>query len=572
MLDSEKRIKEKVIEIYTVIIYLLSVITFEIGFCNTSLIQNIISGKDIHYNFSICRILIYIVIFVIYFIFKKSFVEKAKEVSKNKAKRVIIYLSIAAIIISILFVILVASIKPELLRALVIGLMAVFLGSIFLVYVSNDITKNVIITLSTFGIIFTFATNYNHAIDEKRHFMSAFNISFLNFDYAQNPITDKQVEALPQLSKYTTIDEFLTKRYIPEITNEVNKEDLPSLPANYSAILYMPAALGITIARFLGGSIIDMYILGRIFNLIAYGILICIALKLLPYKKNIFAIIFLMPMMILLAGTYSIDGICMGLISIFIAYCLKIYKENDTISLKQFLILLLLFMITLLAKHMAYISIALIVFMLPLKNTIKKNKKYIPIMIIIALIVLVVGIFILLKILGLNLGTDSRGSGHINSSEQIKFLVNNPISLIILLINHIKDTLLNFNWYVLLHQQVFFTNSANCVMFIMLPYILYVSITEDDYNFKIKDKIIMILTFFATFIITSFPLYLSFTQVGALHIAGYQTRYILPILPLILLSLSNNKLKCEAKENRNMSISIVSGIFIFVGLLQLIIV
>lgn len=572
MLDSEKRIKEKVIEIYTVIIYLLSIITFEIGFCNTTFIQNIASGNEIHYNFSICRVLIYITAFVIYFIFKKGFVEKAKEVSKNKAKRIFIYLSIVAIIISILFVILVACIRPELLRALIIGLMTVLVGSLFLVYISNDIIKNVIVTLSTFGIIFTFATNYNHAIDEKKHFMSAFNISFLNFDYAESPITDKKVEELPQLSKYTTIDKFLTKRYIPEITDEVNMDDVPSIPAGYSAILYMPSALGITLARLTGGCIIDMYILGRIFNLITYGILICIALKLMPNKKNVFAVIFLMPMMILLAGTYSIDGICMGLISIFIAYCLKIYKENDSISLKQFIVLSAIFITTLLAKHMAYIAIGLIVFILPLKNTLKKNKKYIPIIVVIALIILLAGAFVVFRTLKSNLGGDTRASGYINSAEQIKFLLNNPLSLVLLLINHVKDTLLNFNWYVLLHQQVFFTNDASCVMFIMLPYILYVAITEDDYNFKVKDKIIMFLTFLAVFITTSLPLYLSFTQVGALHIAGYQTRYILPVLPLILLSLSNNKVKYEAKENRNMSLALTSGIFIFVGLLQLIIV
>ena len=157
-------------------------------------------------------------------------------------------------------------------------MMAVLMFNLFIIYISNNSIKNVIVTLSALGILFSIVTNFNHAIDEKKHFMSAFNMSFGNFDFEKNPITDKQIETLPQLSKFTTIDAFLKTRYIPEITHDVNLEDVPSTPANYSAILYIPSAIGMALARVMGGSIIDMYILGRIFNLIAYGVLICIAL------------------------------------------------------------------------------------------------------------------------------------------------------------------------------------------------------------------------------------------------------------------------------------------------------
>jgi uncharacterized membrane protein len=37
-------------------------------------------------------------------------------------------------------------------------------------------------------------------------------------------------------------------------------DDIPSLPATYSQIAYVPAGIGIAIARLLKGSIIDMYI------------------------------------------------------------------------------------------------------------------------------------------------------------------------------------------------------------------------------------------------------------------------------------------------------------------------
>ena len=103
-------------------------------------------------------------------------------------------------------------------------------------------------------------------------------------------------------------------------------------------------------------------------------------------------------------------------------------------------------------------------------------------------------------------------------------------------------------------------------------YILYVSLTETDYVFKIKDKIIMAISFLMVWGMTSLALYLTFTQVGALHVAGYQTRYILPILPLVLFSIANNKVITNKTENRNMNIAITYSIFILIAIIQLIIV
>lgn len=567
-------ITDKTIRIYTLIIIILAIASFELGYFNAEFLNKIITNADNgSYNFSVCRIVVYILIITLYFTFRKKFVEEAIKVSENKFKRIFIYIaSISAIAITIVALVICLN-KPVIFRAMSIGILTVLLGNLFVIYVSNNHVKNIVVTLSTFGIIFSITTNFNHAIDEKKHFMEAFNIAFLNLNYVDEPITDKKIEELPQLSKYTLIDNFMKQPYKPEITHEVDKQDVPSTPAEYPTVFYIPSAIGIAVGTALGGSIIDIYILGRLCNLILYGVLICIALKIMPFKKNIFSIVFLMPMTILLAGTYSIDGVCIALVSIFVAYCLRIYNESKIISLKQFAILSGIFLVTLLAKNMAYITICLIIFILPLKNTLKKYKKYIPIVVIITIILVIGVVFFALHLKRTRLsGGDTRGTGHINSEEQIEFLINNPLSCVELAINHIKDTLINYDWYGMLHSSIFFTVESRHLWLPMMLFILYISLTEDDINFKIKEKIIFILTFLATVALTSLPLYLTFTEVGAMHIQGYQTRYILPVLPLILMSISNNKVKGSKNKNRNMNIAIANGVFIILGIAQLIIV
>lgn len=74
-------------------------------------------------------------------------------------------------------------------------------------------------------------------------------------------------------------------------------------------------------------------------------------------------------------------------------------------------------------------------------------------------------------------------------------------------------------------------------------FIVYVGITDDSKNFNKREKIIFIITAILTIIMTTTALYLSYTPVGKENVVGYQMRYIFPILPLILMCLSNDKIK-----------------------------
>lgn len=568
-----KNFSKKNITIYTVIILLVAMIIFEMGYCNPNFVKSIIKGGEVEYNLSLCRIVIYVLFIVTYLIFKDKFIDLAIETMNNKYKRILTYTAILGMILFFTIVgINLYKTKLVALREESIKLILTLLITLFIIYISNNVQKNVIVVACTFGIVFTFTTSFNHAIDEKTHFMSALNISFLNFDYSENPITDKKIEQLPQLSKFTVIDEFLKNNYTPDVSNEVDRSDIPSNPTTYNFIAYLPSALGIVIARILKGSIIDIYIVGRLMNLIIYTVLVYIAIKLLPYKKNIFFVIACMPYMLLLASSYSIDGLCLGTIYIFVAYCLKLYKQCETISLKQFGILTVLFVIAMLGKGTGYVLICLLVFMLPLYKTIKKNKKYMPIMVTCGIIVLLLVMFFILYMKNTKITSsgDTRGGNGINPLEQLNVVLTHPIFDAKLAMHHIKVTLLSFGWYSNLHQNTFFTEDNGYTMFVLMLFVLYIALTEDDHNFKIKDKVILILTFLAVYGMTSAILYLSFTPVGVLYVSGYQTRYIFPILPLLLSCISNNKVKCIKSENRNMNISIGTGIFLIIGLLQLI--
>lgn len=560
-----KLINKKTITIYTIAIFILSVLVFEIGYCNCLNIERWISNKEFAYNFSVCRIVMYILCAIMCFLVRKKILQEAIDMAKHKYKRVLIYTTIITtllIFILTILVVIIANIKPILFRAISIGLLTIFAGNIFMIYVSNNIIKNTILLSATFGAIFSITTTYNHFLDEKKHFMTAFNIAYGNFDYSNNPVTDKKIEQLPQVAKFSIIDDFLQGNFKAELTHEVNKEDIPSTPANYNPLLYMAPALGIFIAKTLGGSIIDLYIMGRLFNLALYTVLICLALKLLPYKRNIFSVVFFMPMAVILAASYSIDGICIGCVSLFIAYCLKLKAEKETIGIRDFIYLIAMFIVLLLAKSMAYIMVAFISLMLPVIPTLKKNKKYLPIIITLTIMSCILLVALAIHVKNTKISSDTRGGSNIDVARQLDNLTHNPVADIQLIIEHMKTSLLNIDWYISIYTPVFFTQYASFLVIPMMLFVLYISITEDDYIFTIKDKIILISSYVFVFLMTSLILYLSFTEVAANNIKGYQSRYIIPILPLVLMCFSNTRFTYNKSNNRNLNIAIINAMFL----------
>ena len=551
-------LKNNLIKVITLLLILITLI-YELFYCN----GQIFYGEK--YNFSLCRIILYIAFIIIFVIFKNKFLDNIASSFENKLKKIIIIIYMFSLILAIPICVLIG-IKTTLV-VMAVCMISVLMSGIFILLVSEDLIKNTILIGFTFGLIFCITTNFNHALDERRHFMTSFNISFGNFDYEENYITDEAVLKIEQLQKFNVANKLFSIKYEPNITNEIVL-DTPSAPADYSFIIYIPSAIGILLARILKASLLDMYILGRVFNLIAYIILSCIILKSLPFKENVFFIVINMPLIILLAASYSIDGMCVVLVLLFIAYCLKLYEQKDNIKMRQIIMLMILGGLMLAAKSMGYVGVGLLIFILPILKIIKDNKKYIPIL---AIIVIIFCTILVSLILNTQIGSDDRGA-NTNSGGQVQNILSNPFSLIKVYKNHILNSILDISWYMQLNPAVYFYDIYKIVFLFIIALLVLTSINDDSKIFKIKEKIIFIISFLVVYFVTSLALYIGFTQVGAENIAGYQTRYIIPILPLLLMCCSNNTIKVKIKGNEKILVSIILGIIIMVDIIGLIVV
>ena len=107
----------------------------------------------------------------------------------------------------------------------------------------------------------------------------------------------------------------------------------------YYPIIYLAPSIGITIGRLMKLNFIQLYYLGRCFNLFAYIFLILIALKITPKYKELMLLIASLPMCLHQAVSYSYDVVINGMSFVFVAYTFLLIYREDGVTWKDALVL-----------------------------------------------------------------------------------------------------------------------------------------------------------------------------------------------------------------------------------------
>ena len=166
------------------------------------------------------------------------------------------------------------------------------------------------------------------------------------------------------------IRNFDEKVNVDEITSSMTREPQYSksemLPEKISLsfIRHFPATIGILVGILMGVPSYWVLFLGELFALIFYVAVCYKALQIMPIKKELFAVIMLMPMALHQAGSLNYDAVVIPLIFFMIAYVFKL-KYQDEIGLKDFVKLLVLWAIITYIK-MPYAFLILLLLILPL--------------------------------------------------------------------------------------------------------------------------------------------------------------------------------------------------------------
>lgn len=218
------------------------------------------------------------------------------------------------------------------------------------------------------GILYIILILPNFKPDEDQHAWRAYDVS-------QGNLISGEIVYPSDYWTYGTLEMTNYEQYEKALkvkTDYNNTVSSTSAAGGYYFMNYIPAALGIVIARVLGLNITVANIISRTMNYIVFLLLGYSAIRILTKGKFIMFVYLLNPMVLYMASAISADSLINSFSILFIAYALELIDNKKTVTVKQFAILLCLLWIPVRGK-IVYLPLILLLFPL-LRNNI--HQKY----------------------------------------------------------------------------------------------------------------------------------------------------------------------------------------------------
>jgi uncharacterized membrane protein len=301
----------------------------------------------------------------------------------------------------------------------------------------------------------------------------------------------------------------------------------------YSPALLFPQAMTMRIlGRSVNLSTLPVFYLSRLANLLSYLVLTWLAVRLMPFGKWILFVLVISPMALFQAATITPDAISNGIGFLFIAGCLRVARDQE-IGWRHVGSLVLLVFLLFLAK-VNLIVLILLPFLLISPSQFASKKFYFFLLIITL-------VFFSVEVAGWNL-IASRNLTSVfleeaNPQAQLLYILGHPLAFLQTLV---KDIVANGPLYLQSwingYGYYYWTPPFIVAFFYLLSLVVVTFIDSTNAQVGKKDRVVFLLLFVASYLVTIVSLYTSFTPVGSDQIFGVQGRYFIPLaLPLVLI-------------------------------------
>jgi uncharacterized membrane protein len=400
--------------------------------------------------------------------------------------------------------------------------------------------KFVILILLLFGVVAALNVPLSAGYDEETHFIRAWEMAHYYF------IPNEQLGAqLPFPAIYWELSyrrQPIVQAVEPGFWSKYEGLSLDShdyIYANvetrsvYSPALLLPQALTL---RLLGLSMrlpaLTVYYACRFIGLLCYLLLGWLAVRFIPFGKWLLAVLIAAPMALFQASTISADTISNGIGFFFLGCTLAIANRKE-LGWKEWAALAGLIALLFLAK-VNLVFLALLPFLLTPPSKYRMKGGYV------LLGFLVLALF-LVEVGGWNLLAYSRFTRALQGADptqQILFILSSPLLFIkIIALDVWTNTLAYLQGWVGVYGYDYWPVPGLTYILFPLAVIASLFLEEAPSLPDKKTRLVLILLFALGYLLTIISLYIAFTPVKSLVVAGVQGRYFTPIMPLLLLAL-----------------------------------
>lgn len=300
----------------------------------------------------------------------------------------------------------------------------------------------------------------------------------------------------------------------------------------YSPISYIPQLVGFSIGKVVNAGPYFIGMLGRAFNLIFYILLGYFAIKIMPRGKLFYLLILLSPNMLQLATTLSADAFTNAVFLLLLAVIMKIRLNNEKVSYKYEILIIILSIIISLCK-ISYAPLVALVFLIK-KDQYKRGakEKYL-------FAILTVGLSLLFAMLWMN---SAEATLYLSSSIpelQKEFILSHPFGYLIIMFRTIVETFVESTEALFVGSRMYHSQLIipAVVSFAYVGLVLMASKKKEKTpkeKLNISERGVVGLVCIAILVLILTALYMQATAlwsgIGYPTVTGLQGRYFIPIV------------------------------------------
>ena len=304
---------------------------------------------------------------------------------------------------------------------------------------------------------------------------------------------------------------------------------LASIDGNiFTIVAYIPAALGMIVARGLNLTFRSVTLFGRLFNLLFYSFLIYLSLRNIKKGRLALAVFAMFPTNVFLASVYSYDSWITGFTVLGCSFVLRALENRETTNTKCFIGSVISFVLAFSPKPVYFPLVFISLIILSSKE--KVSERLIKVLSSFAGAALLLLSFLLPFLSNSSSYEDPRMEGAVDSAAQIRFIFSNPLEYLKILGKHLNSIfdINSHNSSIGAYGHLGNTGSLAILLIIFTCAIILDS--EIDYGSKgIRQRALVIICSIAAMAIMSSALYVGFTPVAEGSIFGFQLRYLIPV-------------------------------------------
>lgn len=235
----------------------------------------------------------------------------------------------------------------------------------------RKLARNAFFLILSFGTVIALIRPVQYALDEESHLANAIGISdsFL-FKYS-----DEQLKDYDSVFLHDSIrnpQNFKGDDYWYNVEHQKSK--IAGTPTSFDNPSFIPGAIGWNIGRLVSNKVYISYYIGRIFHVLAYALLVFLAIRISRVYQNMIYLMGTLPSALYVVSGYHYDYLYYGASLLMIAMLTNVLAEKEKITLKYSCLFQGLAMLLVFSKF-PFVLMGSLLAVLPNKYFVSKKVK-----------------------------------------------------------------------------------------------------------------------------------------------------------------------------------------------------